>query len=183
MNLAKKPVNLIAKNQYIKQCGVAIISYLLVTNWEAPMILISTLLYIAHIVGVALGVGAATVKLVLLFKSKADNNFIPVFLRVVRPITRILISGLIIMTLTGIGWLIMGYSFTPLLVTKIVLVVLIWVLGPIIDNVIEPRFVKFAPGPGENPSPAFVRARKRYMGMELSATLLFYVILIMGVLL
>lgn len=147
------------------------------------MILISTFLYIAHIIGVALGVGAATVKLVLLLKSKSDNTFIPVFLKVVRPITRLIISGMIILTLTGIGWLIMGYTFTPLLIVKIILVSFTWVLGPIIDNAVEPKFVKLAPGPAEKVSPAFVKVHRQYLAMELAATFLFYVSLVMGVLL
>lgn len=147
------------------------------------MILVSTFLYIAHIVGIALGVGAATVKLVLLFKSKCDQSFIPAFLKVIRPVTRIIILGLVILTLSGIGWLIMGYTFTPLLISKIVLVALTWVLGPIIDNVAEPKFVKLAPGPEENASQEFVRAHKQFLALELTATLLFYASLIMGVLL
>ena len=147
------------------------------------MILISTFLYIAHIVGVALGVGSATVKLVLLFKTKADKGFIPVFLKVVKPITWLIISGLVILTLTGIGWLIMGYTFTPLLIAKITLVAFTWVLGPIIDNVVEPKFVKFAPGPEEQVTQQFVLAHKQYLALELTATILFYISLILGVLL
>ena len=147
------------------------------------MILLSTFLYIAHIVGVALGVGSATVKLVLLFKTKADKDFIPVFLKVVKPITRLIISGLVILTLTGIGWLIMGYTFTPLLIAKITLVAFTWVLGPIIDNVVEPKFVKLAPGPEEQATPPFVSAHKQYLALELTATSLFYISLVIGVLL
>ncbi|MBC2840085.1 hypothetical protein [Robiginitalea sp. SC105] len=147
------------------------------------MVLVSTFLYIAHVVGVALGVGAATVKLVLLLKSKSDHTFILAFLKVVKPITRLIISGLVILTLSGIGWLIMGYTFTPLLIAKIVLVALTWVLGPIIDNVAEPKFVRLAPGPEENASQEFVQAHKQYVTLELAATSLFYIILVIGVLL
>ena len=147
------------------------------------MVLLSTFLYIAHIVGVALGVGGATVKLVLLLKSKSDHTFIPAFLKVVRPITRLIISGLIMLTLTGIGWLLMGYAFAPLLIIKIVLVAATWVLGPIIDKVAEPKFVALAPKPEEIPSREFVRSHKQYLTLELSATLLFYASLVIGVVL
>ena len=54
-------------------------------------------------------------------------------------------------------WLFMGYSLTRLLLMKIVLVGAIWVLGPVIDNIVEPRFVRFALVDGESASAAFVR--------------------------
>jgi hypothetical protein len=59
----------------------------------------------------------------------------------------------------------------------------IWVLGPIIDNVIEPKFEQLAPSPGSSPSSAFMRIDKQYLALEVTATLLFYVILVLGALL
>lgn len=136
-----------------------------------------------HLVGLALGVGAATVKVGLLLKCKPDGEFAPVYLQVNRPITRILIAGLILLTLSGIGWLIApgGYAFTPLLITKIVLVVALWIIGPVIDNVLEPKFTRLAPRPGEAPSPEFVEARRQLVFVECGATGLFYVVVLLGV--
>ena len=109
------------------------------------MIELPSLLTFTHLIGLAIGVGAATVKLVLLFKCKSNYNLVNVFLMVSKPITRLIILGLILLTLSGIGWILIGYSFTSPLVVKIILVVVIWILGPIIDNVIEPKFQKYAP--------------------------------------
>lgn len=147
------------------------------------MFSISILLIFAHILGLVLGVGSATVKLLLLFKSKSDYSFIPVFLKVVKPITQLIVLGLLILTLSGIGLLIIGYSFTPLLIVKVIIVGVVWVLGPVIDNVVEPKFVKLASLPEEYGSQQFVRIHKQYFVLELTATLLFYVCIIMGVLL
>jgi hypothetical protein len=138
----------------------------------------SSVLLLVHLIGLVLAVGSATVKLVLLLKCNADYAFVPVYLKVARPITRLLILGLVLLTLSGIGWLLIGYPFTSLLVVKIILVGAIWVLGPIIDNVVEPKFMKLAPALGEPASTAFIRAQKQYLTLEIVATLLFYVIIV-----
>ncbi len=139
-------------------------------------------LSLAHLVGLALALGCATTKLVLLLRCRADPGFVPTYLGVARPVTRLLIMGLVLLTLSGIGWLLVGYRFTPLLITKLVLVAAVWVLGPIIDNVAEPTFRKLAPPPGGEPSPAFLAAQRRYLALEIAATGLFYVIVVMWVL-
>ena len=144
---------------------------------------IYNILLVAHLVGLAMATGASTVKLIFLFKCNSDHSFVPVFLKVIRQVTKVIISGLILITLSGIGWLFMGYGFTPLLIIKVVLVGLIWVMGPVIDNVIEPKYKHAAPIHGETASSDFAKIQKQFMAMEITATGLFYVILIMGVLL
>jgi hypothetical protein len=138
-------------------------------------------LTLAHLIGLALGVGAASAKLVLLRRCTTDDSFVPTYLAIARPITRLIILGLVLLTASGVGWLLLGYRFTPFLVVKVALVAAIWVLGPIIDNVVEPAFRNLAPAAGESPSPDFVRARQRYVRVETLATGLFYVIVVMGV--
>jgi tetrahydromethanopterin S-methyltransferase subunit D len=145
------------------------------------VISLSSLLSVAHLVGLALGVGSATVKLVLVLKCHADHAFVPVYIKVARLITRQIVLGVVLLTLSGIGWLLLGYQFTPLLIVKVVLVAAIWVLGLFIDNVVEPRFQKMAPGPGEPVSPAFIRIQKQHLTLEVIATLLFYLIIVIWV--
>jgi len=137
-----------------------------------------SLLSVTHLVGLALGVGAATVKLVLLIKCTTDHTFVATFNKVARLITRQIILGLILLTLSGIGLVLRGYPFTPLLTFKVALVAVIWVLGPIIDHVAEPKFRQLAPEPGERPSPEFAVAQKRYLLLEVIATLLFYIVIV-----
>ena len=137
-----------------------------------------SLLSLVHLIGLALGVGCASVKLVLLLRAKLNHAFIPAYLEVARPITRLIILGLALLVFSGIGFMLTGYQFTPLLVVKLVLVGTILVLGPVIDNVIEPRFLRLAPAAGTSPSPAFIRIQRRYLLAETIATGLFYVILV-----
>lgn len=141
-----------------------------------------SLLSLAHLIGLALGVGCATAKLTLLLKCRVDHALVPSYVAVAKPITRLIVLGLALLTLSGLGWLLLGYPFTPLLVVKLAFVVAIWVLGPLIDNVVEPKFQRLAPEPGEPASPAFIRIQQRYLLLELTATGLFYVIVVMWVL-
>jgi hypothetical protein len=138
-------------------------------------------LLLVHLVGLAIGLGASTTKLVLLFQCRADGAFVPIYLAVVRPITRQIILGLVLLLLSGIGFMAIGYSFTPRLVTKLVLVAALFVLGPVIDNVVEPRFRVLAPGAGTDASPEFVRVRVQYLVLEALATGLFYAVVIVWV--
>lgn len=146
------------------------------------MTLLSSLLSLAHLIGLALGVGCATAKLTLLIRCKADHTFVPTYVAVARPVTRLIILGLTMLTLSGVGWLLVGYPITPLLVVKLVLVAAIWLLGPVIDNVVEPRFRQLAPAPGESASTAFLRIQRDYLVLEIVATGLFYVIVALWVL-
>lgn len=143
------------------------------------MISFSTFLTFAHIIGLAVGVGAATVKLVLLFKCKSNYNYIHVFNQVSKPITRLIILGLILLTLSGVGWLFLQYPLTTKLIVKIVLVVIIWILGPIIDNTIEPQLLKSTPASGQPVTPEFLKILNQYLIMEIFATGLFYVIIVL----
>ena len=140
-----------------------------------------TLLSVAHLIGLALGLGAATVKMVLLLKCRTDLTFVPVYLRVTKPITRQIVLGIIILALSGLGWLLIGYEFSTLLIVKIVLVVGMFILGPIIDNAVEPKFRTLAPVPGEAPTPEFHKTYRQLLGLEVIATALFYAIFAIGV--
>ena len=145
------------------------------------MISLPAVLKVVHLLGVALGIGSATAKLTLLLRCRADPAFVAVFLKVTKLLTRQILLGLALLVVSGIGWILMGYPFTPLLITKLVLVGAMFVMGPIIDNVVEPRFKELAPAIGEAPSPEFLRAQSRYLGLEVAATALFYVIVVMWV--
>jgi len=139
---------------------------------------LSSWLLLAHMVGLALGVGAATAKLALLLRCRADPTRLPSYLQVAAPLTRQIVLGLVLLTLSGIGWLLLGYPWTPVLVVKLALVLAIWLLGPIIDKVAEPAFRRLAPASGEPASPAFLQAQRRYLAVEATATGLFYAVIV-----
>ena len=80
------------------------------------------LLVLLHLIGLSFGLGAATVKMVFVIKSNADHEFLPVYFKVTKIVTKLIVSGIVILTLSGIGWLIYGSSFSPLFIVKLVLV-------------------------------------------------------------
>jgi hypothetical protein len=82
------------------------------------MLLLSSILSLTHLIGLALALGSATVKLVLLARCSADQAFVPVYLKVARPITRQIVLGLVLLTLSGIGWLLLAYAITWHLILK-----------------------------------------------------------------
>ena len=92
-----------------------------------------------------------------LLKSKADPAYLLPYLALATAITRLIVLGLVLLTLAGIGLLLLGHALTALLVVKLAMVVLIFVLGPLIDKVVEPRFRELTPRAGESHSTAFIR--------------------------
>jgi hypothetical protein len=141
-----------------------------------------SLLSLIHLVGLALAVGAATVKLILLFKSRFNYSFIPVYVKVFKPITKILLTGFILLTVSGIGWLLDGYPLYNVLIIKLAFVAAIWILGPIIDKIIEPKFLSLIPATDQPVSPEFIKAQKNYLIIEITAVVFFYFIIALWVL-
>lgn len=142
-----------------------------------------TFILLVHLAGMALGVGFATAKVVLLLRCNKDAAFLRVYLKVVKPLTNILVLGLIMMTLSGITWLVLGYGFSNLMILNLVFVGIVWILGLIIDKISEPRFLRLAPDASEEPSPAFISIRNKHLALEIIAALVFYTLIVMGVLL
>jgi hypothetical protein len=136
------------------------------------------LLTVAHLVGLALAVGGATVKLLLLLKCRRNTAFSKVYIQVTRPITRQIVAGMILLTASGIGFLGAGFPFTSRLGVKVVFVAALWALGPIIDHVLEPKFRTLSPEAGAQPSPEFIGIQRRYVAIEILATSLFYLIIV-----
>lgn len=137
-----------------------------------------TFLFLIHIIGLILGVGAATVKTILLLKSKSDYLFVPVYIKITKPVTKLIVSGLVLMTLSGLGFLLYGYPFSIGLIIKLILVGAVWLIGPYIDKVIEPEFQAQAEITDNPASAEFQSIQKKYFTAELVATGLFYLIVV-----
>jgi len=77
------------------------------------MIVLSEIGMLVHVIALVLAAGAATIKLLLLFKCKADYRFYPVYFQVAGLLTKLIITGMILLTLSGISWILMGYALEP----------------------------------------------------------------------
>ena len=144
------------------------------------MLIISKILMIIHIIGLIFAAGSATIKLILLFKCRSDPEFYATYFQVALPVTRVLVFGMILLTVSGIAWMIIGYTFDPLLIFKMALVGIMWILGPVINNVAEPKFRNMVSQPEQFMSAKFKNAKKQYYTLEIIATALMYTIAIIG---
>jgi len=87
-----------------------------------------------------------------------------------------------VLTLSGIGYLLTDYPFSEELIIKLILVLSVWILGPVIDNIAEPKFQKLVPVTDQPVSAEFIKARNNYLFLEIIATGIFYFIIIFWVL-
>ncbi|UCE31363.1 MAG: hypothetical protein JSW68_15295 [Burkholderiales bacterium] len=142
---------------------------------------LSTVFMLMHLIGLALGIGVATVKVALVLGIRANEALLPAYLQVAKVLTRHIVLGLVLLTLSGLGWMLLGYPLTARLATKLVLVALVWLIGPVIDMVVEPRMRALAPVAGVSFTPAYASARNQYLALELVATGLFYAIVVLWV--
>ncbi len=140
-------------------------------------------LKLLHLLGMALMVGAEAVKITLLVGTRSDAAFSPVYLRVAKPVTRLIMLGMALATLSGIGWIALGRPFTPALLAKVVLVVALGAVGAVIDKVVEPRFARVAAEAGTAAPPEAARIGRQYLAVELAATALTCAIAVLGVML
>jgi hypothetical protein len=141
-----------------------------------------TFLILMHIIGLILGAGAATVKIILLLKTKSDYLFLPAYIKASNPITKLIVSGLVLMTLSGIGFLLYGFPFSDELIIKLILVTAVWLIGPYIDKVIEPKFKAQAEIADNTATAEFKSIQKKYFTAELLATGLFYLVILYWIL-
>lgn len=142
---------------------------------------LAILVLLVHLIGFALAVGAATVKLSLVIRLNKHPEHFDQFSKEVKVITRLIITGIVLLILSGIGWVVWDHPLTTLLIIKLLLVAIVLGLGPIIDNVYEPKLVKASPLPNEVPSKDFVHLLKQYLGVEFTATFLMYAATVIGV--
>ncbi len=148
------------------------------------MLSLSSVLTLAHLLGFALGLGGATVKLFLLLQSVADHRLVPSYIRIAGLITRLIVAGLILLIVSGLATIVLVGTrpFTALFMTKLLAVAALLVIGAYIDNVAEPRVGLLAPIGHETPSAEFRSAQRFCLTLEIAATALFYLVAIIWVL-
>ncbi len=139
-------------------------------------------LLLIHLLGLALAVGAATVKLVLALGCRKNPQLLPVFLQVTGPASRLIALGMVLLALSGFGWILRGDAgLTPQLAVKIALVVAVFAIGPYIDKAVEPRLGRLAALPAGEAAPELARVQRLHLTLESLATALLYVIVVTGV--
>ncbi len=116
-------------------------------------------------------------------RAAADRHLAAAYARLVPSITRVIVAGMALLTASGAVWIVQGRPWTPALFVKIGLAAGVWILGPIIDKVVEPAFLRTLGATATAPSPECVRARRRYVTLEFMATGLLGATTVLGCLL
>ncbi len=134
-----------------------------------------------HLFGLAFGVGAVTVNLILMMRSRSNKDFAPVFMRASKPIAMLVFLGLILLTLSGIGFAALGYLEKQLLLAKHILVAVLWVNGLFVMFSLSPKLIKLAPKPGQPLKQEFLSIQRQVQVMGTLGIILWYTITVMGV--
>ncbi|MHA2301641.1 MAG: hypothetical protein ACXACD_11870 [Candidatus Thorarchaeota archaeon] len=124
-----------------------------------------------------------TANFALMLKSRSDKEFGPIFMKASEPIAKIISLGLILVTLSGVGFYAIGYPETQLLLIKHVLVVALWINGFIMMFYLQPKLKGLAPRPDKPPTPEFFLVQKQMQTLGIIGIVLWYAITVQGVLL
>ena len=108
------------------------------------MNLLHTFLIIGHIVGVAIGAGGATMSDVLFVTSIADNRIDRSELRLLKIASKVVVIGLLLLTVTGLGFLLTGSPTSPRFWAKMTIVLIAAVNGFVMHRLLFPLFERCA---------------------------------------
>ncbi len=106
------------------------------------MDLLHTFLLIGHIIGVALGAGGATMSDVLFVTSIIDNRLDQSELRLLKIASKVVVVGLLLLTVTGIGFLLTGSPTSARFWAKMTIVTIATLNGFVMHRLLFPIFAR-----------------------------------------
>lgn len=134
--------------------------------------MLRALFIFVHVIGSALGVGGVTANVVLWTKARFDKELAPAILKIVELIGKLIFLGLILLTLSGIGFLYLGFPLARLTV-KLSLVAALWVESPLV-HYLTSRVANLAPKPGQPQSPEFLSIKRKTQVVGTIGVILWY---------
>lgn len=100
----------------------------------------SIILQIGHLMGVALGAGGATMSDILFLMSISDNKLDRSEVKLLKKVSKIVITGLILLYITGIGFVITEEMLTPRFFAKMTVVLIATCNGFFMHQYLFPLF-------------------------------------------
>lgn len=146
------------------------------------MTLILALFNFLHFVGLAFGLGGATIAAIIFAKAEKDKDVASAVNKIMPSIVKLIWLGLILLIISGIAlpFFIKWPLNTKMLVVKHVLVVWIIIVGIIIG--IKMRKVKnLVPVLRERPSLSFLKAKKQVKILSMINLVLWYIVTLLSV--
>lgn len=140
---------------------------------------------VLHSIGIAWGLGAATIGFLGMRKGQKDPQFGQAWTKFLPTITNLIWIALILLVVSGVGLLVLhpatvNYS-AAMWGIKHVVVYFIIVAGIIITLVIAPKLKRLAPQAGANPSPEFLKARTLMQRLGVINLICWYVVVVLSV--
>lgn len=135
---------------------------------------------LAHTLGIALGIGGATIANVINIKSERNPELAPAAMRLLQPISKVIWVGVILMFITHIIELILSPDILILWI-KFLVILLILAGGITITFGFLPKLLKLAPTPPAKPSADFISLKAKLKILSLSLLVLWYTDLVLTV--
>ena len=135
-----------------------------------------------HFVGLAFGLGGATIAVIISSKAEKDEDVNRAMIKIMPSISKLIGFGLILLIISGVGILL--YVEWPLdrqiLLVKHVLVAWIVIVGIIIGKSMK-KMKMSAPKGKEKPSAEFLKAKKKLRAFSRLNLILWYLVTILSV--
>ncbi len=140
---------------------------------------------ILHSLGIAWGLGGATIAYLGMKKGQKDPQFGQAWAKFMPTISKIIWISLILLMSSGVGLLVLRpptvtYS-AAMWGIKHVMVYYIIVAGALITFVLGPKIKKLAPQEGARPSPEFLKVRNIVQLLGLINLICWYVVVVLSV--
>ena len=104
------------------------------------MITMKLILLIGHVIGVALGVGGATMSDVLFLTSISDRRIDRSELKLLRIASKVVVTGLLVLAVTGVAFVVTGSPLSPRFWAKMTIVAIASINGYVMHQFMFPLF-------------------------------------------
>ena len=134
-----------------------------------------------HFIGLAFGLGGATVASLISAKAEKDKEVSSAFIKIMPPISKLIMLGLILLIVSGIAitFLVTWPINYVNLIIKHVLVILIVVIG-IITGVKSKKIMKLVPKKGGQISLNFMKAKHQIKVLSIINLILWYAVTLLS---
>lgn len=137
-----------------------------------------------HFVGLAFGLGGATIATIISVKAEKDKEIAGAVMKLMPPISKLIFIGLVLLIISGIA--LPFYISWPLnkgmLIVKHVLVVWIVIFGVLIGTSSRRiRKLVLAQGARQKPSSQFLKIKKRMKAFSIINLILWYLVTLLSV--
>ncbi len=139
-------------------------------------------MWLLHFIGIAWGVGGATISAILMAKADKNPEIAPLAMKVMPSISKLIWAAIILLIVSGIALaqLVTFPIDAAMLLIKHAVVAVLVLNGIILAFGILPKMKKFAPTDGK-PSAEFLKAKKSAKVAGMLGLFLWYVILVLSV--